>query len=83
MMEIETLIYSLILAGISGLTFVAYKHPIGYQKIFVVIITPVLLVPTMFISAHFGSIYGRIRALKEDLDERPERLYIGLYIGTG
>ncbi len=71
-MNLETLIYSLVVALVSGLTFIAYKHPVGYKKIYTLLI-PVSFVPVIIIlSYNLGALYSSIRSIGNDLLEKPD-----------
>ena len=71
-MNLETLIYSLILAVVSGLAFVAYRHPNGYEKIFIPSITLTSMAIIFVLASNFGTMHAHIRLLKDDVIERPE-----------
>ena len=68
-MNIETLIYSLIVAAVTGLTFIAYKHPNGYKKIFWNITPLATMVLLMILAWNFGQLHSSIRITGEKLIE--------------
>jgi hypothetical protein len=63
----ETIISGLILATVSGLTFVAYKHPPGYKKIQAVIL-PVLSISIVGVSIWNLAVGETARALNDFID---------------
>jgi len=71
-MVINTLIASLILAALSGLTFVAYKHPSGYKKISIPLSLTIVLMVILIISYSSTGILTLIVRLKENLDLFPD-----------
>jgi DMSO reductase anchor subunit len=66
---IETIVGGLILAVVSGLTFLAYKHNDGFRKILSVLAIPAVLLPLFYITFQFASIHTRIRLLGEKASE--------------
>lgn len=70
---VETLVISLILAALSGLTFVAYKHPRGYRRISIPLGVVVLMLAIWVLSLTSGATVSSIGSLKEDLDHFPDR----------
>ncbi|MCW8918476.1 MAG: hypothetical protein OQL08_06640 [Gammaproteobacteria bacterium] len=64
----ETFIYTLIMAAITGLTFIAYKHPNGYKKIFNFIYFLNFLIYAV-VSAWSGAIYLFWSNINENITE--------------
>ena len=58
---IETIVSGLVLAVLSGLTFLAYKHPDGFRRIGLVLVLPAVLLPLLYIVWELGSIHSGIR----------------------
>ncbi len=65
---IETLIVSLILAAISGVTFVAYKHPNGYRTIAKPLISITIVLCFFLVIWNLAGLTTNIRILKKNLD---------------
>ena len=63
----DTLIISLITLGISSLTFVAYKHPKGYERLYKPLCIITFAVLALFAVYNIGYTYGFTRASKEYL----------------
>lgn len=72
-MNIESLIYSLLLGAVSGLTFLAYRHPAAYYKIFSSVLSLLILIPLAIIVANGGHLYTLIRTLAKRLEDDPEQ----------
>jgi len=70
---VETFVLSLVLAALSGLTFVAYKHPRGYRRISIPLGRSVLLLAIAVLSFTLGSIFMAIGSLKDSLDDFPDQ----------
>jgi hypothetical protein len=66
---IETIVSGLILAMLSGLTFLAYKHPDGFRRIGLILALPTVLLPFCYIVWQLGSIYSGIRLLGEKVSQ--------------
>ncbi len=71
-MNIETLIYSLIVAAVTGLSFIAYKHPNGYKKIFTSIMPLAIMALLMVLALNLGKLHSSIRIAGEMLLENPD-----------
>ncbi|MCJ7778423.1 MAG: hypothetical protein MUP16_08935 [Sedimentisphaerales bacterium] len=63
---IEAIVSGLVLAVLSGLTFLAYKHPDGFRRIGLVLAFPAVLLPLFYICMELGYIHGGIRLLGEE-----------------
>jgi len=63
----EILIGSIGLIGLalSGLTYIAYKHPVGYRKIYSILMLISGVVSLFFLSGNFAVVYTSIRSLGE------------------
>jgi len=70
---LNTLLPGLLLAIISGLTYLAYKHPKGYQKIFYILLPISFFVPFIITAANLGGAHSSIQRLAEDLARNPSR----------
>jgi len=71
-MNVATLIYSLIVAAVSGLTFVAYRHPNGYKKLFTALV-PIASMALLFVlGMNLGALSSGIRSVGKDLTTAPE-----------
>ena len=72
----ETLIPALILAAISGLTWVAYKHPKGYEKIMFALYVFIGLPVGWFIGTVFELIFclSALRGATQGAEETPTPL---------
>lgn len=72
-MNIEILIYSLIVTAVSGLTFVAYRHPNGYKKIYSAIIPFIAVSLIIYFAWNLGMMYGGIRWIGEYVIDNPDK----------
>jgi hypothetical protein len=74
---IETIAAGLIVATVSGLTFVAYKHPRGYQKLYLPLIGVLAGYWLLHMAYSFGVMngfydaLGGVRALNKELVQTP------------
>ena len=71
-MNIETLIYSLIVAAVSGLTFVAYRHPHGYRKMYSTLIPVASMALFTVLAWNLGGLTNIIRSVGKELKNNPE-----------
>src|SRR6266446_10839482 len=58
-------IITVALAAISGLTFIAYKHPVGYRKIYVPLIVSVWAAWIIWMVYSYGQTIGFYEALRD------------------
>lgn len=63
---IETIASGLVLAMLSGMTYLAYKHPDGFRWISCALIPPILILTVFYIIAKLGGIHGGIRLLGKE-----------------
>jgi hypothetical protein len=70
---VETFVLSLVLAALSGLTFVAYKHPRGYRKMSKPLALSVSLLAIAVLSFTLGGTLAAIGTLKDHLDVFPDQ----------
>lgn len=63
---IETIVSGLVLAMLSGMTYLAYKHPDGFRRICSVL-APLAVLPFLYIVFELGSIHNGIRLLGEEV----------------
>jgi hypothetical protein len=73
-------IVPVVLAIISGITFIAYKHPKGYKKILTAITTPLVVVVTSIIASNVGGIVITANQLSWQLAKRPDEKITDLSI---
>jgi hypothetical protein len=71
-MNIETLLYSLIVAAVSGLTFVAYRHPNGYRKIFSALVPVASMAMLSVVGWNLGALGSSIQSVGKALKNNPE-----------
>lgn len=71
-MVTTTIVSGLVLAFVSGLTFVAYKHPKGYRFIAIYILSPLLIFPLAFCLIKIGGIVYYIGFLRGCADKATE-----------
>jgi hypothetical protein len=69
----ETLVTSLILASVSALGLLAYKHPNGYQKVGLVLMLLIGAVGLQSILFNYNELRGATRFLQKYLEENPEK----------
>ncbi len=67
MIQYANLFYPLIVAIITGLSWVAYKHPKGYKKIFYAIMPLIIMVLLMGVAANIGSLASGISWLSGEV----------------
>jgi hypothetical protein len=67
----ETLLITLTVAALSGLTVVAYRHPEGYQRLFTFSLPPLVMLVLFITSAQFGSLNYGINAAYDNLQRYP------------
>jgi hypothetical protein len=68
----ESLYVGLILAAISALTLIAYRHPKGYRNISPFIAFPVLIVAVGVFAYSMGSMQSLIKGLKDEVNKPSE-----------
>jgi hypothetical protein len=68
---VETLTASLILAILSGLTFIAYKHPLGYKRIAPSLMVVTAMIAISIIAFNFGGLQNAIEHLHKVAEETP------------
>lgn len=71
-MDINTIILSLLVPFLTGLTFVAYKHPLGFRKIASGLIVASLVVALGVLAFYYGASIVSIGQLKHKLDSSPQ-----------
>jgi hypothetical protein len=54
----EGLLAALVVAAISGITFIAYKHPTGYKRLYIPLIVIVIVTQTLCVAFDLGKISG-------------------------
>lgn len=69
----EKLGIPLILAAVSGLTFIAYKYPIGYKRIVIPIIIATSSCFICMLAWVLGTTHSNIRILRYQLENCPEK----------
>lgn len=69
----KTLVVTLIAAAITGLTFIAYKHPKGYQRIFNILLPISIIAPVVIIVANLGGASSNINHLAKELASEPNQ----------
>ena len=69
----HTLIVSLVLAAVSGLTFIAYKHPGGYKNIATPMIMLGLMITLVLVTYNISSLWWGVGILSEELAKRPDQ----------
>ncbi len=70
---IETLIISLVLAAISGLTFIAYKHPDGYKNLATPMLIVGLMIALVSVATKMGGLWWLIGNIAEELVKKPDQ----------
>lgn len=70
----ETLIVTLTATALSGLTFLAYKHPAGYKRIIFIIAPFVLFILFMKLLWNIGGIYAFIDISYNEIQRYPNDL---------
>jgi hypothetical protein len=70
---IETLIIPLVLAAVSGLTFLAYKHPRGYKCIALPIMVSGIMATSMMLAWNGGRLWSCIGGIADKLVEKPDQ----------
>jgi hypothetical protein len=61
---VEQVLSGLLIAGISGLAFIAYRHPAGYQKLFLFLHYGAMGIFILFFMWNMGVLYGEITLTK-------------------
>jgi hypothetical protein len=74
-MDINTLILALLVPAISGLAFLAYKHPLGFGKIAKVLAIAISLIIFGILSYYYGKIIADINILHKNLTTTNEVRY--------
>ena len=67
----ETLLVTLAAAALSGLAFVAYKHPEGYQRMFNYALPPLAMLALVITSFQIGALESGISAAYDNLQRYP------------
>jgi TRAP-type C4-dicarboxylate transport system permease small subunit len=68
----QPLLVTIVGAILSGLSFIAYKHPEGYRRIFVVVFPICVFVAFIICEYHVGYIYAVIGSAYDDLQRYPD-----------
>jgi len=72
MIRYVAVIVPIVLAIISGVTFIAYKHPKGYKKILTAITYPLAVVASSIIASNVGGIVITANQLNWQLTNHPK-----------
>ncbi len=67
----ETFVVTVFGAALSGLTFVVYRHPDGYRRIFLVVLPVCLFLAILICSDNLGYGLAMITSLHDDLQRNP------------
>ncbi len=67
-MDLQSFIYPIIIAILSGVSFLAYKHPRGYKNIFYVVFPMSLVIVFNIMFFSISNIYTTTKGLKENLE---------------
>jgi hypothetical protein len=70
-MEIKTLMLALLVPAITGLAFIAYKHPLGFRKIAIGLAYLLTLFLICIFAYSYGSSSSSVSYLKEQLQSSP------------